>query len=197
MTDHIKDGVILTVGGVYFSLVNPTEDQVDVYDIAYALSSLCRYTGHTNKFYSVAEHSVRCASYLRKRGYSPKAQMAALLHDAAEAYIGDVSSPLKALLPEYRAIENRVSQAIVDKFGVDWRGRAEVHMADMQLLCTERHELFDDQTPWDVLDGMDPAEYQHTTALGWTSGVANAQFIKAFFTLQRECEELYGRGDNL
>lgn len=195
MTDHIKGGVVLTVSGKYFSLLDPKPEDVRIGDIAHALANLCRYTGHTDRFYSVAEHSVRCASYLRKRGYSPRAQMAALLHDASEAYIGDLSSPLKALVPEYRQIEGRVVQAVVDALGVDHRNRPEVHMADMQLLCTERHELMTgDRTPWAIIDGLDPQEYQHTSPLGWVPDKAYDRFMRAYRRLEVEIAELESQG---
>lgn len=195
MTDHIQGHVIQTVSGRYLHLLCPNPNDVVVTDIAHALSNLCRYTGHTDRFYSVAEHSVRCASYLRKRGYTPLSQMAALLHDASEAYIGDLSSPLKALVPEYRDIEERIVQAIVDKLGIDHRQRPEVHMADIQLLCTERHELMTgDKTPWACIDGMDPNEYEHTSPLGWTPDKAFDRFMRAYRRLEVEIAELKPKG---
>lgn len=192
----IGNGVIQTQSGRYLDLLNPQPDQISIYDIAHALSHLCRFTGHVDRFYSVAEHSVRCASFLRKRGYTPHAQLAALMHDSAEAYIGDVSSPLKALLSDYRAIEARIIQAIVDKYGADHRGRPEVHMADMQMLCVERHELLTrDTSEWACLIGIDPADYQHTT-LGWDSEKALRMFLRAHDQLVEECNELSPNGRN-
>lgn len=98
MTPHI-----LTYTGLHFPLLKPEYFHFNILDIAHALSQLCRFTGHTSSFYSVAQHSVMVASLV------PADQaLAALMHDAAEAYLGDVSSPLKALLPDYKLIETNV-----------------------------------------------------------------------------------------
>ena len=104
---------IYTRSGRYFDLLNPDPNEIDIDDIASALSKITRFTGHGRFAYSVAEHSVHCASLV-----PPDYALEALLHDAQEAYLGDVSSPLKALLPEYRAIEHRVQAHIFRSFGL-------------------------------------------------------------------------------
>lgn len=161
MIDHIgSEPVVLTHGGRYVSLTDPEPNTIDIEDIAHALSHICRYTGHTDRHYSVAEHSLRCAGYLRRRGYTPFSQLAALLHDATEAYLGDVSSPLKSLLPEYRELEERMEAIIELTFGVKIHGRPEVKMADLQLLASEREQLMTgDKTPWAIVSGLDPNDY--------------------------------------
>jgi hypothetical protein len=98
---------ITTLSGKFFDILKPEEYEYDIEEIATALSNLCRYTGHVNTFYSVAEHSVLVSRIVPER-----LALAGLLHDASEAYLGDVSSPLKKLLPEYKRIEDRVQRAI-------------------------------------------------------------------------------------
>ncbi len=97
---------ILTRGGHYISLVNPDVSKLTIGDIAMALAYTCRFGGHTLGFYSVAQHSVLVSHVVPQ----PFAK-AALLHDAAEAIVGDVPAPLKQLLPEFKRIEARIESA--------------------------------------------------------------------------------------
>src|SRR5437764_5017626 len=89
---------IMTYTGKNFHLLNPQPDEVDRVDIAHALSNVCRFTGHTKDFYSVATHSILCAEQARKDGMSAKIQLYCLLHDGSETYLADVNAPLKAIL---------------------------------------------------------------------------------------------------
>lgn len=94
---RIVGPTILLRSGSYFDFENPEGSEFDLFDIAHALGHLCRFTGHVMRFYSVAEHCVHCS-----RIVPPEHALAALMHDAAEAFIGDVSRPLKAMLPGYQ-----------------------------------------------------------------------------------------------
>lgn len=130
---------IPTYTGKMFDLRNPTSEMIDIRDIAHALSYVTRFTGQTNRRYSVAEHSVH-VSWLVK----PRFALAALLHDAAEAYIGDLSSPLKRLLGSGLVqIESRIQKVIDQKFGVDRTDEvtAAVKLADRIALDTEARDL--------------------------------------------------------
>lgn len=102
---------IETYTGKKFWFTNEDPNEVDIEDIAHALSHMCRYTGHCNRFYSVAEHSVR-VSYLNLT------HLEGLLHDASEAYLADIASPVKQLLPEYKALEERIMRKIAKRFGL-------------------------------------------------------------------------------
>lgn len=129
--------------GIPFDLANPRPEAVSIYDISNALSKLCRYTGHVSQFYSVAQHSVLVSVILEDSGADMETVRAGLLHDAAEAYVGDVSSPLKSMLTEFKAIENEISNVIfealrLDCDAVDWRA---VKWADMMALFIERAVL--------------------------------------------------------
>jgi len=129
--------VILTAFGNHFDIQNPDPATIDIRDIAHALSHLCRFTGHTRKFYSVAQHSVM-VSRLVPKGLA----LEGLLHDASEAYLGDVSSPLKGLLPDYQRLEKKVQLAIVQRFGLNCSLNLKIiHDADMAALATERRDL--------------------------------------------------------
>lgn len=80
-------------------------------DVIHALCNLCRFTGHCCEFYSVAEHCLNCDEVASSLGYTVKERLAVLLHDAPEAYLGDVNSPLKSMLPDYQQLEEQVTQA--------------------------------------------------------------------------------------
>src|SRR5664279_1420110 len=93
--------------------MNPDPDALDIEEIAHALSMICRFTGHVREFYSVAQHCT-IVSDLGPACYA----FTGLMHDATEAYVGDVAKPLKNMLPAYSVIEERVAQAIATRFGV-------------------------------------------------------------------------------
>ena len=105
--------------GRYFDLLDPQPDQFTLADIAGALSKMCRFGGQIGRFYSVAEHSVLCAQQAAADGASIEVQAACLMHDAAEAFIGDVVKPLKVMLPQYHEVERRVELCIVRKYRLE------------------------------------------------------------------------------
>ena len=92
---------ILTYTGIMFDPINPNADLIYIRDIAHALSLLCRANGHFKHFYSVGQHSINCAIEARARGFSARTQLGCLLHDGSEAYLSDVTRPVKVLMPEY------------------------------------------------------------------------------------------------
>lgn len=130
-----KPGHILTHSGRYFSFADPGAHDYQISDIIWGLSHLCRFTGHFKKFYSVAQHSV-IVSYM----VPPQDAYEGLMHDASEAYLGDVSSPLKAMLPDYKVIEHRTEEAIAKAFGLRYPFPDSVKLADMRVLSTEKRD---------------------------------------------------------
>jgi hypothetical protein len=130
--------VIVTRCG-YFDFRSPDEYEFEIDVIGRALSKLCRFTGHTMQFYSVAQHSVFVSMLLEAEG--PELAMMGLLHDAAEAFVGDVAAPLKMLLPEYKMIEQRVERAICRAFGLPEVMPELVKDADLVALATEQRDL--------------------------------------------------------
>jgi hypothetical protein len=109
-------GEIMTCTFKMFDPLHPDVDLIDIADIAHALSMLCRANGHFLNFYSVGQHSINCAREAEARGYSRKVQLACLLHDASEAYLADVTRPVKAELPRYKEIEAPLQDLIWSKW---------------------------------------------------------------------------------
>ena len=122
---------ILTVSGKHFDPVEPDESLLDITDIAHALSMLCRANGHFSRFYSVAQHSSACAREAEARGYSRELILGCLLHDASEAYLSDVTRPVKADLPWYLQVEDRLQSII-------WK-----HYLGRDLTADERKKVFE------------------------------------------------------
>ena len=137
-----------TYTGRRFYPLSPRPEDVDPVDIAHALSLLCRYGGHVDRFYSVAEHCVLMSEWVEDTATPGDPERArrlalwALLHDATEAYVVDVPRPLKRSLPGYKDIESVVMAAIVERFGLPSVFMPpEVKDADDRILLTERNAL--------------------------------------------------------
>jgi len=142
---------ILTAAGRYFDLLRPWRSEIGVMEIAHALAHICRFTGHTQRFYSVAQHSVLVSHIV-----PPQDALAGLMHDAAEAFVGDVSSPLKRLLPEYKLIERRVEAIVLTRFGLAPSLPESVKRADLVALRTEQRDLMLNVDGWAVTQGIEP-----------------------------------------
>jgi len=113
MSSLRKPGLIHTISGRGIDLNNFTEDDISILDIAWGLGRTLRYGGHIVEDYSVAHHSIIMSYYVAEE-YA----LEALLHDAAEAYIGDLIWPVKALFPEMERFENELAHVIMKRFDV-------------------------------------------------------------------------------
>jgi len=146
---------ILTRSGRRVSILEPKTEEIDIDDIAWGLSSICRYSGHTSQFYSVAQHSVFVSLMVPQEGDLP---LWGLLHDAAEAYIGDVVAPLKILLPRYRNIEDNLERTIYESFGLFGPRPAIVKETDLRMLATEIPQVMgnhsDFKVPYQPFNGI-------------------------------------------
>lgn len=137
MTEKLRfEPWVETVSGIHFEFLSPRPEQINIKDIAWALSHIPRFGGHAKKFVSVAEHSIYVAML------SPKSlALEGLLHDAAEAYILDMPSPIKQFLPDYRAMEHKILSAIYCKYILGVPTSREVKDADKAQLQMEAHYL--------------------------------------------------------
>lgn len=137
---------------VYFA--NPQPEQFHIDDIAHALSNICRFTGHTKTFYSVAQHCCMASDLVMHH-----CKYEALMHDASEAYLSDIASPLKALLVDYQNIEARMETVLRSRFLLPAGQTAAVKHADLVCLGLEKRDLLspdlmDPDEEWEMLEGL-------------------------------------------
>lgn len=185
-----------TIGGRAFYVLDPRPEEVDIDDIAHALSMLCRFGGHCTRFYSVAEHCVRVSTAIEEAGGTVEDCFVGLMHDAAEAYIGDMVWPLKRA-PEsegYKAIERRVEAAIAERFGFAAVMPAIVKRFDLVLLSTEKRDLMnpgigrEDGSKREALAALERLGPWHSDIfpalpgriVPWGSELARLQFLNRF-----------------
>lgn len=153
---------IITFSGRRVDLLEPAAAMIEPADIAHSLSMQCRFNGHTRHFYSVAQHCVLVADLV-----PAEHQLAALLHDATEAYVGDLVRPLKEGMREfyecqnleslYDAVERKVWIAICARFDLDPILPDCVKHADLVALATEKRDLMPEHPePWPCLEGVEP-----------------------------------------
>ena len=168
--------ILQTISGRYVDLADMRPADVKIEDISHALSMLCRFNGHCREFYSVAQHSVLVSHILRDEGHAPAVQLAGLLHDAHEAYTGDVTHPMKqfawrmwrgsdlvsvhsSLSVFQDEIKMVIEEALAPNLCAQFSDAHEyVKAADLRALATERRDLMTEQAlVWPVLEGIEPA----------------------------------------
>lgn len=172
----IIDGpVILLQSGNYFNFLDPEGSSFTIEDIAHGLGMTSRFGGQCKRFYSVAEHSI-CASF----HVAPEFAFAALMHDAAEAFIGDIPRPLKSLLLDYQRLERDIETAVLGRFDLTLPLPAEVKSIDLVMLATEQRQILDNYDEWAPIRGVVPLPIVLPC---WTPQEAKAQFMHRFDAL--------------
>lgn len=178
---------IRTFTGKMFDPLNPKAELIDIHDIAHALSNLCRYTGHCPELYSVAQHSVYVAA-----NCSEKNRLAGLLHDAGEAYMNDIASPVKHswLMWGYRRAEDKLQAMVYEKWVPKeiYRGSKMVHVdheeikkVDLAVGKFEMHSFWGHPAPSDTLVYMKKTLGE--SFFPWTPKKAEKEFLKVFYLL--------------
>ena len=171
--------VIAPKGFMAFDVLSPDSDDIHIETIAHALSNQCRFGGHCSEFYSVAQHSI-LVSYLCDRGEA----MYGLLHDASEAYLVDIPSPLKhcGLFDGYLLVEQKLQALIQKKFGLREELPKSVKEADLVALSTERRDLM---FPWvsEIWADLPVPDQQRIVTLSPAS--AKRAFLNRYRTILR------------
>lgn len=142
---RIGDWIQVYTGRPFWPL-DPRPHEVDIQDIAHALSMKCRYGGHCLGFYSVAEHSV-----LVSRHVPAEHALWGLMHDAAEAYLADIPRPVKRDIPGWKELEARVMRAVTERFGMPTQEPVEVKDVDLAITSDERVAIMALGPAWDAL----------------------------------------------
>lgn len=175
---------IATITGKRWFITDPHPDDVDIEDIAHGLSMICRFGGHCREFYSVAQHSVLIANELCRRECPPEMVLWGLLHDAAEAYLGDMVRPLKRSMQNYKVLEHVTEGCILVGLGLEaptHGTKTLVKQLDEVLLMTERRDLMNhcgyDWTPRAELlpDVIEP----------WTPQGSKMIFLDTYFRVRK------------
>lgn len=175
--NQFEKAYIATFTGKQFFLLAPRLEDIDIRDIAHALSLQSRWTGHTKYHYSVAQHSVYCSLI----GPDSEA-FERLMHDSPEAYIGDMNRPLKHYTeagPAYRKIETLVNRAICERFGLSLVEPKSVHLADNAMLYAEKEQLlgytFEEAEDWARYQ-----DYPMPIITRWSPEQAETMFLRQF-----------------
>ncbi|ACM39148.1 MULTISPECIES: hypothetical protein [Rhizobium/Agrobacterium group] len=168
-----------TYSGRKFWPCDPRPEEIHIEDIAHALSMACRYGGHCNHFYSVAEHCVLISHQVRSED-----ALWGLLHDAAEAYISDIIRPVKPHLSNYKAFETNLMTAICLRFGLPLVTPESVRWADEAILGDELSQVMGKPPePWGLRYRPIGVEIH-----GWFPQRAEKEFLERFYQLApREC----------
>lgn len=176
---------IQLASGGYFDFLSPWTSPMLPTDIAQSLSKQCRYTGHLvdeASIYSVAQHCVLASQHCE-----PGYEFEALMHDGPEFVLGDVSSPLKQLLPDYKALEEQVTEAFCARFHLPHPTSERVKFIDIVMLATEKRDLMAPDDP-SVIEWKWTADYPTLgqTIKAWTPQYARARWLRRFCELWPE-----------
>lgn len=137
--EAVETAIITTYTGRHIDLVQPDAAAIHIDDIAASLAKVNRFTGHTHRPYTVAEHLLLGVEYC-----TPEAQFRYFTHDFSEAYLNDISGPMKALrgMQFYRQLEAAWEEVIAERFGLTSKGAKEAKVIDARMLITEQRDLF-------------------------------------------------------
>lgn len=164
-----------TFTGRRFWPLDPSADDVCIEDIAHALSMQCRFNGHCKVFYSVAQHCCHVCDLIAER--EPERAFAALMHDAAEAYTGDIIRPIKHSIAGFDTVDFMIEQVIAEKYGLRVGMAAIIKWADIVMLKNEHAQLMHGRNEWPSCDQVDGPVVNITS---WQPVLAEFEFLNRF-----------------
>lgn len=168
-----EEPFIETWSGRHFHFMVPRPQEVCILDIAYALSRTVRWGGHCDPSISVAQHCVMVSDLLKLVMAKPEVRLQGLLHDAAEAYIPDIPTPIKPFLSDFKGIEARLDEAILGRFGIPGKMDPAVKSMDTESMRWEYRDLMSG-------DAIERTVFAHPTLEVWTPEVAELNFLLEF-----------------
>lgn len=182
---------IVTSSGQEIDLIDPDPKTIQLGDLIEALRKQNRFTGHTNRPYSVLDHSIECFWYARYRGFTLYEQLGCLAHDLHEGICGDVATPIKQMLPGWYVLEDKIEAVTHEALGITEIMSMEdvkhaVRQADLALLLAERDEFLPKvTTPWAV-DRVTVERFQFRPVAYGGTGIS--EFRRALVLLAMEME---------
>ena len=171
---------IILHSGRVFDFSNPESCEFVIEDFAHSLSMSCRWNGHTNSFYSVAEHSVRVSLIVPE-----EFAMQGLTHELAERLVGDCCSPLKYMTKDLREVEKNIEPVLFKRFGVEYPLDKSVKVADYILLATEARDLM----PKEAMEELEILkQYKPLTKVikPWSPAKAKRKFLERYYELKEK-----------
>ena len=163
---------IKLLSGGWFDFIDFHLSEYSIEDIAHNLSRICRFNGATKKHYSVAQHSV-IVSHVVPEKYA----MSGLLHDSAESFIGDMSSPLKQLQPTFKKLEIDIERYMFGKMGIPFPMHSSIKLADLQVLAAEIRDLQPHASDWAGVIDIEPYPKK---IIAWNTDKAYNEFMKRY-----------------
>jgi len=164
-------------GGRRFYPLDPRPEEVYMSDISTALSRILRYNGHSDTPMSVAQHCVQCSYLAQRNGHGAEFRLCMLMHDSAEAYIGDMTRPIKVYFPKFKEIETKIEEVIWRAFNLPPRNEALMKHYDNMAWAWEKRDLYRSAEWWPHTPEI-PADLPLMTR--WDEGIARLRFEQEF-----------------
>lgn len=178
-TYQVEEGWIELIYGTQFYFGAPEDHMIYVEEVAHALSMLCRFNGHTKRFYSVAEHACLMSDWVMAQPWAtPQCGLLALHHDDAEYIIGDMARPVKMKVPQFKALETILDKAIAHRFGTEYPFPRWLKDIDRRILVDERRSTMNTSVNDWGIDSLTPLGVKFWWVLGGFSWIVKRRYLK-------------------
>jgi hypothetical protein len=166
---------IKLLSGGWFDFVDMEQSKYTIEDIAHNLSMICRFNGSVRKHYSVAQHAW-IVSHMMAEGK----ELQGLVHDNEEGVMGDMSSPLKRIMPAYKQLGNKVEAYMLKQLGLTFPLHSSVKLNDLRLLAAEIRDLQPESSDWGGIIDIEPYEKK---IVPWSAKKAKEKYLERFYQL--------------